>query len=342
MLIMVRPKRKIVLLAALGIILFLGIGIAIPKLTVHDLVSVDVNLRQCAAYAVSEQFDNFFERAALVPGKSRIMKTGINNVEIESFTLFRIPLGVLRGQPDMKLGVTCDFAGTPDTTIVSAAQVPDGWYSHDLTSTIAAPELLKYIVLTKHKDLPQRNPSDAPYDTPQITVSEWKISISPEQKVQQEGLGTSDSIDAGMDAGRWSTYKGHKMFTIMLQEGGDAVLLFGGNTMYEFTFVGESIDRIDLWKIINYYAEDSAFPMISREETQANCKTHNLPPGQEYDIQGDPETGYVTLGYTLTTPKGNAQETYLFLNYNDDLSQCSSDVAKILTNAKQSANKLTQ
>ncbi len=226
--------------------------------------------------------------------------------------------------------------------IVSAAAVPDGWYSHNLIPKDAAPELLKYAVLTKHKDLPQRNPSDAPYDTPQITVSKWNISVSPEQKVQQEGLGTSDSIDAGMDAGRWSTYKGHKLFTILLQEGGDAVLLFGGNTMYEFTFVGESVDRVDLWKVITYYADDAAFPMISREETRASCKTHNLPSGQEYDIQIDPETGYLALGYFLTTSKGNPLETYLFLNYNDDLSQCSSDVAGILTSAKEGANKMTQ
>ena len=236
------------------------------------------------------------------------------------------------------------FAPQAVTTqpIVSAAEVPVGWYSHDLTPKDADPALLSYVVLTKHKDLPQRNPSDAPYDTPQITVFKWEISVSPEQKVQQEGLGTSDSIDAGIDAGRWNTYKGHKTFTTTLQEGGDAVLLFGGNTMFELTFVGDSIDRIDLWKVITYYADDAAFPTISREETQISCKTHNLPPGQEYDIQVDPGTGYVTLGYMLRTPKGNPLETYLFLNFNDDLSQCSSDVAKILTTAKTGADRMTQ
>ena len=225
---------------------------------------------------------------------------------------------------------------------VSAAQVPEGWYSHALMLQGADPSLLSYVVLTKHETLPQRSPSDAPYDTPQITVSKWKVTVSPEQKVQQEGLGTSDSIDAGMDAGRWSTYDGHKLFTITLQEGGDAVLLFGGDTMYEFRFVGESMDRNDLWKVITYYAEDSVFPSISRDETRASCKTHNLPPGQEYDIQVDPETGSVVLGYWLGTPGGKTQESYLFLNYDDDLSQCSPDVAKILTTAKEGANKMTQ
>jgi hypothetical protein len=228
-------------------------------------------------------------------------------------------------------------------SIVSAAAVPEGWYSHDLIPNNADPALLKYVVLTKHKDLPQRNAGDAPYDTPQITVSEWKISVSPEQKIQQEGLGTSDSIDAGLPAGRWTTYTGHKMFAITLEEGGDATILFGGDIMYEFTFVGDSTDRNDLWKVITYYAEDPSLPVISRAETVQACKTVTLPPGQEYDIMGDPETGYVTIGYWPGSEPGmGTQEAYAFLNYNDDLSQCSSDVAKILTSAKQSAEKMTQ
>lgn len=226
--------------------------------------------------------------------------------------------------------------------IVSAAQVPDGWYSHDLISTVVAPELLKYVVLTKRKDLPQRNAGDAPYDTPQITVTETKIDVSPEQEVQQEGLGTSDGIDAGLPAGHWGTYKGHKMFTITLELGGDAVMLFGGDKKYSFTFVGESIDRNDLWKVITYYAEDPAFSMLSREETQTSCKTHNLPPGQEYDIQADPETGYVTLGYWLGTPGGKTQESYLFLNYNDDLSQCSPSIKDLLERTKWHGDAMTQ
>lgn len=246
------------------------------------------------------------------------------------------------------IAIVCFFTFTyfkythTSTPILSSAEIPNGWYSHNLLPKDRDPGLLRYVVLTKHEDLPLRNPSDAPYDTPQITVSKWKLAVSPEKKVQDEGLDTSDSIDAGIDAGHWGTFKGHKIFTFKLQEGGDAVLLFGSNTMYEFTFVGESIDRIDLWKVITYYADDATFPMISREETLASCKTHNVPPGQEYDISVDSETGYVTLGYMLTTPKGNAHETYLFLNYNDDLSQCSSDVATILKTAKAGAIKMTQ
>lgn len=227
--------------------------------------------------------------------------------------------------------------------IVSVAQVPSGWYSHDLMSTVAAPELLKYVVLTKNKDLPQHNPSDAPYDTPQITVTETKIDVTPEQQIKQLGLANENAEAVGLPVGRWTTYKGHKMFTITLELGGDTVMIFGGDKMYTFTFIGESQDRNDLWKVINYYAEDTAFSMLSRDETLAACKTVNLPPGQEYDIGGDTETGYVTIGYWPGSGPGmSTQETYAFLNYNDDLSQCTPSVKDLLERTKINGDKMTQ
>ncbi len=94
------------------IIAILFIGIAIPKLTVHDLVSVDERMKRCVNYAISESYDNPIERIALFLGKSRVISVNEyqSDAGVESYTLFRIPLGVLRGQPDATLGVTCDFA----------------------------------------------------------------------------------------------------------------------------------------------------------------------------------------------------------------------------------------
>lgn len=223
---------------------------------------------------------------------------------------------------------------------VSAAQVPDGWYSHDLIPKDTALELLKYIALTKHKDLPQRNAGAAPYDTPQITVSESKIDVTPEQQIKQLGLANENAEAVGLPVGRWTTYKGHKMFTITLELGGDAVMIFGGDKMYTFTFIGESQDRNDFWRVINYYAEDSSLLVIPRAETLATCKTVNLPPGQEYDIVGDTETGYVTIGYWPNSSPGmGKQETYAFLNYNDDLSHCTPSVHKLLSDMKIDVDK---
>lgn len=85
------------------IIIVLFIGIVIPKLTVHDLVPVDTNLRQIITNDINYHYDNPFERIALFLGKSRIIAVTLTSAEIESFTIFRIPLGFFRGQPDTKL-----------------------------------------------------------------------------------------------------------------------------------------------------------------------------------------------------------------------------------------------
>lgn len=103
------------------IILVLLIGIAIPKLTVHDLVPVDPSLKKCGMYGVRMSLNNSFERIALMLGKSRVTQVNANDVGVESFTLFRIPFGMLRGQREMKIGVTCDFPAPNNASIVRPA-----------------------------------------------------------------------------------------------------------------------------------------------------------------------------------------------------------------------------
>ena len=110
---MLHLKYKTLLMNLLGIFLFIGIGIAIPKLTVYDTVPVGAQLKRCTNSA-TEHFDNPFERIALALGRSRIIATqGPAEATMEFYTIFRIPLGVLRGQPNMKLGVSC-FMIDPD------------------------------------------------------------------------------------------------------------------------------------------------------------------------------------------------------------------------------------
>jgi hypothetical protein len=102
-------KKKIIIIVA--VICLLITGVIIPKLTVRDLVPVDQRLKRCVDLAIKTHYDNPFERLALYLGKSRIVSALPASAEIESFTIFRIPLGVLRGQPNAKLGVFCNLIG---------------------------------------------------------------------------------------------------------------------------------------------------------------------------------------------------------------------------------------
>jgi hypothetical protein len=111
---MTNSKHKKLFIILSAIILILGIGIAIPKLTVYDTVPVSAQLKRCTDSA-TDHFYNPLERLALALGKSRIVETqGPAEAMIEFYTIFRIPLGVVRGQPDMKLGVFCNMIDPDD------------------------------------------------------------------------------------------------------------------------------------------------------------------------------------------------------------------------------------
>ena len=111
---MMHLKYKTLLMIFLGIFIFIGIGITIPKLTVDDTVPVSAQLKRCTDTA-KEFFDNPFERIALMLGKGRIIATqGPSEAIMAFYTIFRIPLGVLRGQPDMKLVIACNMIDPDD------------------------------------------------------------------------------------------------------------------------------------------------------------------------------------------------------------------------------------
>ncbi|PIQ80060.1 MAG: hypothetical protein COV79_02535 [Parcubacteria group bacterium CG11_big_fil_rev_8_21_14_0_20_41_14] len=140
------------------VIMVLLVGIAIPKLTIHNIVSVDERLERCTQYATNEILDNPFQRIALKLGQSRIVETdGGNRVTIEVFTLFRIPL------PE-RIVAFCDQVGIPEQSITvdktgdSAAMypfgiteddIPKGWYMRRSQGIDNA-----YMVLTKDPNIP--------------------------------------------------------------------------------------------------------------------------------------------------------------------------------------------
>ena len=110
-----KKSHKILILAFLGIILF--IGIAIPKLTVQDVISLTAEEKSCVQTSIRQQFGHPLQRIALWLGKSAVIyKQGDgvikeNTLIVKSYTIFRIPL-----LPDTRFfnritqQVICDWA----------------------------------------------------------------------------------------------------------------------------------------------------------------------------------------------------------------------------------------
>lgn len=268
----------------------------------------------------------------------------MKNIILSALTLLAVGVAV----PTLLTLTTPDYAApsTPSTTAtasstitsipVSTAQVPEGWYSHQSAGYDGGET-----ILTKTKDLPKADPNNYGYGE-HIAIVERDIGISPEEYVKWPW-----PTDApGIHYAAWGTLFGRKMFSTGFTNANDgskqqSIYLFGdGHVIMVNLYPDKQENRGAFQQVVNYYVQ--TLPMISRDETRSACKTINLPPGQEYDIMSDPETGYVTVGYwPHSSPGTSTPETYAFLNYNDDLSQCSPDAAKILTTAKQGADKMT-
>lgn len=93
-----------------------AVGVAIPKLTVHDLVELSAEEKQCVKITTRQLFDNPLERIALALGKSAITgKQGDNSIKnetiiVKSYTVFRIPLPTARLFNKFTQHVICDWA----------------------------------------------------------------------------------------------------------------------------------------------------------------------------------------------------------------------------------------
>jgi hypothetical protein len=177
--------------------------------------------------------------------------------------------------------------------IVSAAQVPDGWYSHQTGGYDGS-----QTILTRTQELPKADPNNYAYGE-HIAIVERDIGLTPEQYLKQN-LNVDESA---MQFAIWNTLFGRKMFSVGFTDPNDGskqqiIYLFGGNHVVMVNlYPDKQENRAAFQQVVNYYAQDASLPVISRIETLAACKTLNLPPGQEYDIHGDTETGYVTIGY---------------------------------------------
>lgn len=105
-------RRLAAIVAAIPAVILLGS--LITKLTVRDLVPVSPKARSCVDTLTHDSPNSQLELWALRLGKARVIRADAASAEVEPFTIFRLPLGYLRGTPDLKLGVYCMIVGGPD------------------------------------------------------------------------------------------------------------------------------------------------------------------------------------------------------------------------------------
>ena len=216
---------------------------------------------------------------------------------------------------------------------IEGDQVPDGWYTH---KTYGIDH--EITVLSRTKALPNGSATE------QIAISDMDTSLSPEDFIPRQGF-VGGSLDSSNAEWSWGIYHGHKTFSMTIVANDVAqwfVYLFGGDTVYEFILSPNdqnnpnlAQDRTDFWKVITYYAQDPSFGRLTREETLQNCKTITLPEDKAYSVQAEPETGYVVVNFTQ-----GGKRKYAFFNYNDDLSQCASDIEQLLSNTKNKMDRV--
>jgi hypothetical protein len=178
---------------------------------------------------------------------------------------------------------------------VSAAKVPEGWYEHMVEIEGApAPTI---IVLTKNAVLPYRNAGDGQYDDPQIMITSATIPSTPEDYIAQEGLSGENTKITGV-SGTWSTFMGHKMFAIDLDQVGNTVILFGTSTVYTLILSSSNPqDTIDFWKVIAFYAQPEFYADMSSWKTYIDPSTGftiTYPPQYAIEVNPPPPTAWAS------------------------------------------------
>src|SRR3989344_4652910 len=103
MLMMQESKHKKAFLVVFCVVVFLGVGIAIPKLTVHDTILADAN-RSCIDSGIQSQRESsLLKRLFFATGAFQITQAERGGGDAQFYTLFRIPFGG-------EMHTICDYA----------------------------------------------------------------------------------------------------------------------------------------------------------------------------------------------------------------------------------------
>lgn len=101
-----RHYIKALSVITVGFVVFIGFGVLVTRLTVRNLVDVS-SVYLCGDPTTRLHPNDLFERIALSLGKSRVMSTTMTQAEVESFTIYHIPLGLITGQSGLMVSVEC-------------------------------------------------------------------------------------------------------------------------------------------------------------------------------------------------------------------------------------------
>lgn len=215
-----------------------------------------------------------------------------------------------------------------DSYLPLPEKLPAGWYAHRTSDTS--------FLITLQKDLPNIGATEGFAYGDQVGVSLATTTLTLQAWVAgQQWLDDTALIISK----NWVEAHGHTMLQVEHQTEASPELLdylFMGNRVYTITLYpdkGAGLSDNVLGAMIDKYAGDPAYKIISDEQARENCRSLSFAQGEQKQYTYvDSVTGIVTIGY-LTEKNENK---IILLNYQNDYnySGCSSDAHTLLYNIK--------
>ena len=315
---MIVLKDKRILIPTAVVVLLL-IGIAIPKLTVHDTISADTD-RSCINWDIESQRENsLLKRLFFATGAFQVTRAERGGGDSQFYTLFRIPIG---GQ----MHTICDYVlsplSLPDLTLKS-------WYPHRESNV--------NILFLKQEIVPEIGMSEMGAYGEYIHVNSLPIEMTPEQWVADRQLETDLA-----NKYEWDFVKGRRHLRVThptpaADAQTDYFFGYGHVVISMFypvsTLKDDSLQRYDY----DRFLYNSIAPLVdtaySRDMLRQNC-AQEVPRASIDDTHADTENGIVTLRWW----DGAAQEDkVLEVAYEPetDFAGCSESVKSILKHIQE-------
>lgn len=285
-------KIKIII----GIAALIFIGMAIPKLTVHDTVSADADY-SCVNTLFDTSFASIFSLQWFlrITGKAQVVKAEPTSGEVKFYTLFRVPSGI-------GVGTECLLAAPLTATPVSPLpdMTFDGWYMHR-ESNIS-------ILFTRQEVLPDIGMTEEFAYGEQIHINNLPIEMTPEEWVADRQLETDLA-----NKYQWDFVNGRRHLRVTHPtpaQDAQTDYFFGYNHVIISIFYPVSTLNLNPQQRTDYevFLYNSIAPLVdtvySRDVLHQNCG-QNVPTASIDDTLADTENGIVTLRWWDGTSQEN-------------------------------------